>query len=496
MSRKTFSANFTYNVVGALLPLATSLGTVPFYIHQIGLARYGVVTITWVLLGYFGFLDFGLSRASANALAKLEHGSSRERSPVLVTAFCCNLGLGLAGGLLLYAVGHMVLLHVVKIPDSVMAETRQAYPWMAAMLPLGMLSGVSTGALESREKFLLSNMLSTFGTIGGQIIPLICAYAIGPSLEVVIPATLLVRLVSVALSYAIVIRIEWPVRLFDVSLDWARKLFGYGSWVSVSSLLNPLFDTSNQLIIGAMLGAASVPIYSVPMNLAMRSQVFATSLSRTLFPRNSRSTHEDAVDVTRRATITLLYGFGMVCGPAILLCGPFLRLWIGHRFEVASQPVAQILMFGAWTNGVAFLPYGFLQARGKPHVTAQVGIAEIVPFFLVLWFLTMRLGLPGAALAWTLRVTVNCIVLHILSGCIPDKPWRALPAVLLMAGSLLVARLVPMSTVTAVILAVGVGLALASCAMILDPIARGLALKTTRRFGVLRATALSQHDSV
>ena len=80
MSRKAFSANLVYNVFGALLPIVTSLGTVPFYIHQIGLARYGVVTISWVLLGYFGFLDFGLSRASANALAKL--GTAQERSPV------------------------------------------------------------------------------------------------------------------------------------------------------------------------------------------------------------------------------------------------------------------------------------------------------------------------------------------------------------------------------------------------------------------------------
>ena len=151
MSRKAFSANFTYNVAGALLPIVTSLATVPFYIHQIGLARYGVVTITWVLLGYFGFLDFGLSRASANALAKLGHGSSRDRSPVLATAFCCNLGLGLTGGLLLYAVGHVVLLHIVKIPDSLIAETRHAYPWMAAMLPLGMLSGVATALLVARK---------------------------------------------------------------------------------------------------------------------------------------------------------------------------------------------------------------------------------------------------------------------------------------------------------------------------------------------------------
>jgi O-antigen/teichoic acid export membrane protein len=495
VSTKAFSANFTYNVFGALLPIATSLGTVPFYIHQIGLARYGVVTITWVLLGYFGFLDFGLSRASANALAKLAHASPRERSPVLVTAFCSNLCMGLVGGLILYSVGAIVLLHVVKIPGSLMAETRAAYPWMAAMLPLGLLSGVATGALESRERFLLSNMLNAFSTMSGQVVPLVCAYAIGPSLDVVIPATLLARLAAISLSFAVVLKLEWPVSVFDVSLHWMRKLFGYGSWVTVSSLLNPLFDTSNQLIIGAMLGAASVATYSVPMTLAQRSQVFATALARTLFPRNSRTTHEEAIDTTRRAALSLTYGFAMVCGPAILVSGPFLRLWLGPHFALASQAVAQIVMFGAWTNGVAFLPYGFIQARGTPHITAKVGMFEIVPFFLVLWLLITTLGLPGAALAWTLRVTINCIVLFVLSRCYPSDLWRVAPAVVLMLGCVLVARLVPMNSLTALALAVVVGLAFAILACCLDPLARDIALKAGRRFGILRQAAMPQRES-
>jgi len=492
---KRFSLNFTYNVIGAVLPLAVALGTVPFYIHQIGLARYGVVSITWVLLGYFGFLDFGLSRASANALAKLGAASSRERSPVLVTAFCCNLTLGLCGGLILYVAGSFVLLHIVKIPGSLMAETRDAYPWMAAMLPLGLLSGVTTGALESRERFLLSNALGSFGTMAGQIVPLICAYRIGPSLDVVIPATLLMRLFTVIISYVIVIRLEWPVRFFDVSLVWVRKLFGYGSWVTVSSVLNPLMDTSNQLIIGAMLGAASVAIYSVPMMLAMRSQVFATALSRTLFPRNSRSTHQDAVDVTRRATISISYGFGMVCAPAILICGPFLHLWIGHRFAMASQLIAQILMFGAWTNGIAFLPYGFIQARGKPHVTAKVGIVEIIPFFAVLWFLIATMGMAGAALAWTLRVTINCIVLYWLSGCVPLRPWRLLPAIGLMLASLGAAMFIPMTATTALAAAIIAGLAFATLTYLFDPALRGAALKAGTRLGIFQKTPLPQRDS-
>jgi O-antigen/teichoic acid export membrane protein len=490
-----FSANFAYNVIGALLPLAVALGTVPFYIHQIGLARYGVVSITWVLLGYFGFLDFGLSRASANALAKLGHASARERSPVLVTAFCCNLALGLIGGLILYFAGNLLLLHVVKIPGPLMSETRAAFPWMAAMLPLGLLSGVTTGALESREKFLLSNALGSFGTMAGQIVPLICAYWIGPSLDVVIPATLLMRLLTVLISYAIVIRLEWPVRLFDASLLWARKLFGYGSWVTVSSVLNPLLDTSNQLIIGAMLGAASVAIFSVPMMLATRSQVFATSLSRTLFPRNSRSTHDDAVDVTRRATVSITYGFGMVCAPAILLSGPFLRLWLGHRFAMASQPIAQLLMFGAWSNGIAFLPYGFIQARGKPHVTAAIGLVEVIPYFAVLWFLVTKMGLEGAAIAWTLRVTLNCLALYGLSGCMPLHPLRMLPAIGLMLACLAAAMLIPMTAATALSVAIMAGLAFAILTYLLDPALRGAALSAGRRLRIFRGTPVPQRDS-
>jgi O-antigen/teichoic acid export membrane protein len=496
LSRKAFSANLVYNVFGALLPLITSLGTVPFYIHQIGLARYGVVTISWVLLGYFGFLDFGLSRASANALAKLGTSSARERSPVLVTAFCCNLGLGLFGGIILYAVGHLVLLHLVKVPGSLMGETSAAYPWMAAMLPLGMLSGVATGALESRERFLTSNMLSSFGTMSGQVIPLVCAYAIGPSLEVVIPATLLSRLLAVSLSYAVVIRSEWPLSLFDVDLVWMRKLFGYGSWVSVSSILNPLLDTSNQLIVGAMLGAAAVASFSIPMTLAVRSQVFATALARTLFPRNSRVSQAEADENTRNATTSLAYGFGMICAPAIFLSGPFLRLWVGSRFAFESEAVAQIVMVGAWSNGVAFIPYGLIQARGKPHITAKVGLVEIVPFLLLLWLFISTMGLAGAAWAWTIRVTLNCGALLWLSGCFNRDVWRLAPSLVLMCLALAIARLVPMNALVAFCFAVPFGLCFAFLSYRIDPMLRDVVLAVARRIGILPHPVITQSDIV
>jgi O-antigen/teichoic acid export membrane protein len=94
MRQSRITTNFLLNVAGTIVPLATALITIPIYIAHIGAARYGILSVAWILLGYLGFLDLGLSRASINALSRLSHGSAAERAAVLVTALYMNLLLG------------------------------------------------------------------------------------------------------------------------------------------------------------------------------------------------------------------------------------------------------------------------------------------------------------------------------------------------------------------------------------------------------------------
>jgi O-antigen/teichoic acid export membrane protein len=472
-------ANFAYNVAGALLPIGVSLLAVPIYIHVIGTARYGVVSITWLLLGYFGFLDFGLSRASANALSRLTAVS--ERSPVLVTAFVLNLGLGAVGGLVMFFAGRLLLEHAFHLSLGVRDEAVAVTPWIAAMLPVGMIYGVANGALESRERFALSNAFGASGTVIGQLVPLTCAMIFGPSLGVVIPASLLSRLAMTVLTYVVVIRIEWPVRLLHFSLAWTRRLFGYGSWVTVSGVASPILESFDQMLIGAVLGASAVAYYTVPMNLSMRSQFVATALARTLFPHLSRAGAMEARATTRTAVVTLAYGFGAVCGPAIMFSGAFLKLWVGPAFGGIAGPLAPILLFGAWTNGLAFLPYGLLQAQGRPDITAKMHLAQLVPFLLSVWGLMKLAGLPGAAVAWSLRVTLDGMLLYWLSGCLSRDTARLLPAAGLMLGSTVFALLVPLPLLPSAALAAALGVAFAGLGVLIDPALNATARRIWRR---------------
>ena len=111
--------------------------------------------------------------------------------------------------------------------------------------------------MELRERFLLSTMLNSCGVILGQVLPLVCVMIYGPSLRVIIPALMLVRLGVVVAMLAVVFWLERPIRSFAPDFAWARRLFGYGAWVSVSSVISPILDTVDQIIIGRSAGRRS-----------------------------------------------------------------------------------------------------------------------------------------------------------------------------------------------------------------------------------------------
>jgi hypothetical protein len=113
----------------------------------------------------------------------------RPAPPVLITTLVLNLGLGVFGSICLAAFGSYLLQHVLSVPEALKPEIGQAFPWIVGLVPLALMSGVGIGAMESREQFLLANILQvccgSFGQIG--------AVLVSPSLTVVLPAAVVVR---------------------------------------------------------------------------------------------------------------------------------------------------------------------------------------------------------------------------------------------------------------------------------------------------------------
>ena len=191
--RNRLYVNFIINLIGALLPIPVMILTVPVYIDYVGDARYGVISLIWVMIGYLGFLELGLAPATINALARLDHSDQRERARVIVTSFSINASMTFFGAFLLYLLGSYIVGGVVQVPIEIEDEVKAAMPWIALLLPLVILNGAGIDAIEARENFALANVLQVSGAIFAQILPLAFAVFVSPDLGTVIPGAVLAR---------------------------------------------------------------------------------------------------------------------------------------------------------------------------------------------------------------------------------------------------------------------------------------------------------------
>ena len=409
LSRGRLQTNTLVNLGGFVVPIAVSIVTVPIYLKLVGQERYGVLVIVWIMLGYFGVFDLGLGRATTHQVAQALADQPRTNA-VFWTATGLNAVLGTIGGAILIPVGYLLMQHAFKFPDQLKHEVIYSLPWLALSVPLTTVSSVFTGALQGRERFVPVNVLISVYGILFQVVPLVVAEIRGPNLVWLIASAALVQLATTCLGFLACLRWIADARP-SADRRLIRSLFAFGGWVSVSGLVSPLLTIVDRLVVGATLGAGGVTRYSVPFNLAIRLWIIPNSVARTIFPRLAALGRTAAEEVAREAVQGLFLMLTPIVIVALLLVEPFLKVWIGSQLGRSAPVVAAILLLGVWANGLAYVPYAFLQAQGRPDVPAKLHIVEVLPFLAILWVGLKVAGVEGGALAWTVRAIGDSILL-------------------------------------------------------------------------------------
>ena len=427
-----------YNLLGSIAPLGVSLVTVPIYLHAIGEARYGVLAIVWLFTGYFGVFDMGLARATAYHIARQHAEAPAVRSTTFWTALWLNLGFGLLGAAVLYAVAQPVFAHFFHMSEALRRNVLISLPWIVAALPLSTLSGVLVGALQARERFGYVNLNGVLNSALTQIIPLVVAISISPELTWLIPAIVLARASGLVLLFAGVWRFLpiVPSALFDHAR--ARALFTYGGWISISNIIVPVLATFDRILIGALLSVQAVTYYTVPYSLVTRVSILPSALVTSLFPRFSRTESEEGRLLAERSLNLLLAIMTLVTVVGMAIFPLFLSHWINPNFARHAAAAGMILLAGVWINGLAYIPYTLLQGQGRPDITAKLHLVQLPFFLLMLWGGIHWLGLAGAALAWSLRGAIEALVLFYLAR-LPFSMRHALPATALIGLAAVVA---------------------------------------------------------
>jgi O-antigen/teichoic acid export membrane protein len=291
-----------------------------------------------------------------------------------------------------------------------------ALPWLAIAIPIANVSWVFAGAINGAERFGVYNTNQTIGTFLFQLLPLGAAWLIAPTLQDVLAAAVVARLLAAVLLGRSALKVLDIRSIRPPQMGVAKGLFSFGGWMLIASATNGVAESLDRVLLGTSLGARFVTFYTVPQNLVTRLNIVPTALVRTLFPRLS-AVGRDHADVITRQSLEFLNGvFTPVALIAMLVLEPFLRLWVGSEIAMAAAPVGRILIVGVWLVGQANVTRILVQSQVNPAVAARVGLFELPLFAAALWFGIAHFGLTGAAVAVAGRALFDYGVLLRLSG--------------------------------------------------------------------------------
>lgn len=396
-------------VVGAL--------TVPFMIRELGVERFGILTMLWSIVGYASLFDFGLGRAAtqqiSSRLAKDDTAviDSIARSAIVLTA---AIGVVVACTMAVFA-GPLAR-NFLNVSPGLVSEVRNALIIVAIGVPMATVSNGLRGVAEGYRAFAQVNIARILVGTGLFLFPL-CAVAVSAGGLVTVAVALVVaRLVGAGCFWSIFDKLPKHLNQRVLSFHEMRTIFATGMWMSVSSLVSPVLVNADRFVISNVLGASHVAYYTTPFEFLVRILMLPAAIGSSLLPRLTADHLVDTREgrrLFRRAVILTAGLMIVICAACAAVSFPLLSIATNVDFARKSLPVAYVLLAGIAANGVANIPYTALHSRGAAKFTGLTHILELACYMPLTLFLVGSYGLVGAAIGWTCRSVADCVVLFL-----------------------------------------------------------------------------------
>ena len=419
------SRNVIWSLLGTSAPLLVAVIAIPILVDGLGVARFGILTLAWMVVGYFGLFDMGIGRALIKFVA--ERLGTKEESEIpsfIWTAIVLMMALGGIGGLVGFALSPWLVIEALNIPLELQVETLDAFYYLAASLPLVIVSIGFRGVLEAYQHFGIINIIRVpLGSL--TFLAPLAVLPYSQSLADIVLALVYVRVIA-CVVYIVVCMKMYPNLRLRAKLD-AKKamlLFKFGGWMTVSSIAGPILLYLGRVMIIVMISAEAVAYFSTPYEVVIKILIIPGAVVSVLFPvfANRMSAGNDGVkSIYVKAQLSILLLVFPCSLMSYLFAEDVLAWWINEQFSLNGYRVAQLLAVGVLINSLGHLSQSIIQAYGRPDLTAKLHLAELFLYIPYLWFLTKLYGVEGAAYAWVIRVSISTILLLIMSNMILNR---------------------------------------------------------------------------
>lgn len=322
----------------------------PFMLRLLGQSEYGLLTLANSIVGYLSLLNLGLGSTMIRYISKYKAEGEKDKEYGLISLFliiylCISIIVIITGGILIYNT-HYFFSDTLSPKEF---NTLQTLMWLVTFnIFIGINSSVFYAIMMAYEKFIFTKVIGILNTIISPLIMLpllLCGYK---SIGITTASTLLnVINIFIIISYCFY-KLKIHIKFIKFENSFLKELMSFSFFVFIAMLVDKVYWSTDQIILGAVSGTIAVAIYNIGATFTNYFMSFSTAITGLFLPKLTEMTTKHVSDkefseLFIRVGRIQFFILGMVLGGFIVLGKQFIFLWAGREYQ-SSYYIALILL--------------------------------------------------------------------------------------------------------------------------------------------------------
>lgn len=393
---------------------------IPLIIYFLGKEEYGLYQLIGSFLVYLSLFDFGLGKTVTRYYSKflaLKDRKSNENLLALTTL------IFLIFAIVVLLIGGIFYFYLENIFDNSLSVAeleiaKKMYLVVLVTAAFTILTNNFKAVITAHERFVFLKSIMIIQVIIRPIVVFAIFLIEANALILVIIQAFLNIAVILLMIYFVFKKLKVKIKLHNFDIPFLKELLRYSFFIFITAMMDQIFWRSDQIILGILVGTASVAVYSIGSQIIMNYMTLSTAISGVFLPSVTKKVTQN---VSNKELTNLLVRIGrlqyILLGAVflgfILYGKEFLALWVGDGF-IDAYYITIIIMIPFTVDLIQNIGLTILQAKNMYEFRALVLFVMAILNIIISIPLAIYYGGIGTAVATGISFLIgNGIIMNI-----------------------------------------------------------------------------------
>lgn len=351
------------NIIGLLY--------MPFMLRMMGQNEYGLYSLVASVVAYLTVLDLGFANAIIRYTAKFRaENKTTEQYEMFGMFFILYCGVGI----LAFLIGLGLYFNIDALFDATMdmeelAKVRVMMLLMVFNIAFTFPMSIWGAIITAYEDFVFQKLVNIARIILNPLVMIVLLYMGYKAIAMVVVITLFNVITLCINAWYCRYRLYIRVKFARFKWNFLREVAVYSFWIFLNAIMDRIYWSTGQFVLGMFVGAAAVAVYAVAIQLEHIFMSFSNAISGVFLPKvtamvtkeNNSKAISDLFIRTGRIQFLIM---AFVLTGFILFGRQFVILWAGDAYEDAYT-IALLFFIPLTVPLIQNLGITILQARNQ-----------------------------------------------------------------------------------------------------------------------------------